>query len=63
VLLDQLGWIKLKPNTDPLKASEKDVAANIKKIKLLPLEAAQLPRSCRTPTTPSSTGTTRWPRA
>jgi len=45
VLLDQLGWIKLKPNTDPIKASEKDVAANIKKIKLLPLEAAQLPRS------------------
>ncbi|WP_343729696.1 MetQ/NlpA family ABC transporter substrate-binding protein [Duganella sp.] len=45
VLLDQLGWIKLKPNTDPIKASEKDVAANVKKIKLLPLEAAQLPRS------------------
>jgi D-methionine transport system substrate-binding protein len=45
VLLDQLGWIKLKANTDPLRASERDVAANIKKIKLVPLEAAQLPRS------------------
>jgi D-methionine transport system substrate-binding protein len=45
VLLDQLGWIKLKEKTDPLKASERDVATNIKKIKLLPLEAAQLPRS------------------
>ncbi|MRX09099.1 hypothetical protein GJ697_14755 [Pseudoduganella sp. FT25W] len=45
VLLDQLGWIKLREKTDPLKASEKDVATNIKKIKLLPLEAAQLPRS------------------
>ncbi|MTV36671.1 MetQ/NlpA family ABC transporter substrate-binding protein [Duganella radicis] len=45
VLLDQLGWIKLREKTDPIKASEKDVVANIKKIKLLPLEAAQLPRS------------------
>ncbi|MYN26727.1 MetQ/NlpA family ABC transporter substrate-binding protein [Duganella levis] len=45
VLLDQLGWIKLRDKTDPIKASERDIAANIKKIKLLPLEAAQLPRS------------------
>lgn len=45
VLLDQLGWIKLRANIDPLRASEKDVAANPKKIKLLALEAAQLPRS------------------
>jgi len=45
VLLDQLGWIKLKDKVDPLRASEKDIAANLKKIKLIPLEAAQLPRS------------------
>jgi D-methionine transport system substrate-binding protein len=45
VLLDQLGWIKLRAGYDPVRASEKDVAANIKKIKLIPLEAAQLPRS------------------
>src|SRR5450830_204705 len=45
VLLDQLGWIKLREKTDPLKASERDIVTNIKKIKLLPLEAAQLPRS------------------
>jgi D-methionine transport system substrate-binding protein len=45
VMLEQIGWIKLKPNTDPVKASEKDVAANPKGIKLLPLEAAQLPRA------------------
>ena len=45
VLLDQLGWIKLKDKVDPLRASEKDVAVNLKKIKLVPLEAAQLPRS------------------
>jgi D-methionine transport system substrate-binding protein len=45
VMLDQLGWIKLKPGIDPIKASEKDIATNIRQIKLLPLEAAQLPRS------------------
>jgi D-methionine transport system substrate-binding protein len=45
VLLDQLGWIKLKPGIDPIRASEKDVSSYIKKIKLVPLEAAQLPRS------------------
>jgi D-methionine transport system substrate-binding protein len=45
VLLDQLGWIKLRDKFDPIRASEKDIAANIKKIKLVPLEAAQLPRS------------------
>ncbi|HEX8403666.1 MAG TPA: MetQ/NlpA family ABC transporter substrate-binding protein [Duganella sp.] len=45
VLLDQLGWVKLRANYDPVRASEKDIASNIKKIKLIPLEAAQLPRS------------------
>lgn len=45
VLLDQLGWIKLRDKVDPLRASEKDIAANVKQIKLLPLEAAQLPRA------------------
>ncbi|KQV86273.1 hypothetical protein ASD15_29840 [Massilia sp. Root351] len=45
VLLDQLGWIKLRSGTDPIRASEKDIATNNKKIRLVPLEAAQLPRS------------------
>jgi len=45
VMLDQIGWVKLKPGIDPIKASEKDIAQNLKDIKLLPLEAAQLPRS------------------
>lgn len=45
VMLDQLGWIKLRAGVDPIRASERDVAANPKGIKLLPLEAAQLPRS------------------
>ena len=45
VLLDQLGWVKLRDNIDPVRASEKDIAVNVKKIRILPLEAAQLPRS------------------
>ena len=45
VVLEQLGWIKLKDGTDPIRASEKDVAVNIRKIRLVPIEAAQLPRS------------------
>lgn len=45
VLLQQLGWVKLKDGFDPIRVSENDVAVNIKKIKLIPLEAAQLPRS------------------
>lgn len=45
VMLDALGWIKLRPGVDPIRASERDVAANLKGIRLLPLEAAQLPRA------------------
>ena len=41
----QLGWIKLRAGVDPIRASERDVAANPKGVRLLPLEAAQLPRS------------------
>lgn len=45
VVLEQLGWLKLREGYDPIRASENDVAVNIEKIKLIPLEAAQLPRS------------------
>lgn len=45
VMLDQLKWIRLRPGVDPIRASERDVAANLKGIRLLPLEAAQLPRA------------------
>jgi D-methionine transport system substrate-binding protein len=45
VVLEQIGWLKLREGYDPIRASEKDVAVNIKKIRLIPLEAAQLPRS------------------
>lgn len=45
VVLQDLGWVKLRDGYDPLQVSEKDVTVNVKKIKLIPLEAAQLPRS------------------
>ena len=45
VMLNELGWLKLKDNINPLTASKNDIAANPKNIKLVELEAAQLPRS------------------
>ncbi|GGY28514.1 MetQ/NlpA family ABC transporter substrate-binding protein [Paludibacterium paludis] len=45
VMLSDLGWITLKPGINPLTASERDIATNAKKIKIVPLEAAQLPRA------------------
>ena len=45
VLLEQAGLIKAKPGIDPLRVSEKDLAENPRKLKFIPLEAAQLPRS------------------
>ena len=44
-MLARLGWIQLKPGADPLRVSERDIAVNTRKIKVLPLEAAQLPRA------------------
>lgn len=45
LMLEDMGWLTLKKDIDPLKASEFDVADNPKGIKLIMLEAAQLPRS------------------
>ena len=45
VMLNELGWIKLKANVDPLTASKADIAENPKNIQIVELEAAQLPRS------------------
>jgi D-methionine transport system substrate-binding protein len=45
VMLRDLGWVTLKPGIDVLRASERDVAQNLKGVTLLPLEAAQLPRA------------------
>jgi len=44
-MLARLGWLTLKPDIDPIRASEKDVASNPRKIKLIALEAALLPRA------------------
>lgn len=45
VMLDELGWIKLKDGINPLTTSKADIAENLKNIKIVELEAAQLPRS------------------
>lgn len=45
VMLNELGWIKLKDGINPLIASKADIAENLKNIKIVELEAAQLPRS------------------
>lgn len=44
-ILQQIGWVTLKPGTDAVRASERDIAGNPHKLKLVQLEAAQLPRS------------------
>ena len=46
VMMNELGWITLKDNIDPLTASTADIADNSKyDIKIVELEAAQLPRA------------------
>lgn len=45
VMMDDLGWIKLKANIDPLKASKADIAENPMNIDIVELEAANLPRT------------------
>lgn len=43
--LQASGLIKIKPELNPTKASEKDIVENPKKLKIHPLEAAQIPRT------------------
>lgn len=45
LLLDHNGLLKLKPGTDPTKSTINDIAENPKKLEIIELEAAQLPRS------------------
>jgi D-methionine transport system substrate-binding protein len=45
VLLEQNKLVSLKAGIDPIRASEKDITDNPHKLKFIPLEAAQLPRS------------------
>lgn len=44
-ILADLNWIELNPNSNPILVSLKDVKKNTYRLKLLLLEAAQLPRS------------------
>ncbi|WP_234898474.1 MetQ/NlpA family ABC transporter substrate-binding protein [Aeromonas veronii] len=44
LMLQDLGWLTLKEGINPLKASEFDVVNNPHNLKLVLLEAAQLPR-------------------
>ena len=60
VVLQELGWIKLREGYDPLQVSEKDVAANPKKIKLIRWRRLSCRARWRTPTIPSSTAISRW---
>lgn len=43
--LQTLGLIKIKSELDATKASEKDIVENPKKLKIHPIEAAQIPRT------------------
>ena len=45
LILQQAGLVKLKEGVNPLRVSELDLAENPKKIKLVPLDAAHLPRA------------------
>lgn len=45
MFLEKLGLIKLKPGIEPAKSTEKDVAENPKNLKLVPLDAPQIPRT------------------
>lgn len=44
-ILAGLGWVQLRPGVNPSSVSERDVLANPKQLKLVPLDAAQAPRS------------------
>ncbi|MDM0035140.1 MetQ/NlpA family ABC transporter substrate-binding protein [Variovorax sp. J22P271] len=44
-ILAAIGWIELKPGVSPLSVSERDIVANRKRLRLVPLDAAQAPRS------------------
>ncbi|HEY0296610.1 MAG TPA: MetQ/NlpA family ABC transporter substrate-binding protein [Bordetella sp.] len=44
-MLADLGWIKVKPGVDPSQVSERDVTDNPRKLRLVPLDTAQAPRS------------------
>ncbi|MDB5816902.1 MAG: methionine-binding protein [Rhizobacter sp.] len=44
-ILAAAGWVTLKPGVDAVQVSERDVLVNPKKLKIVPIDAAQAPRS------------------
>ncbi len=44
-VLQQAGLIEINPDIDVTRASEKDIVSNPKNLEILPVEAAQLPRT------------------
>lgn len=44
-MLEEIGWIGLRREADPLRVSERDVESNPHRLKLIPLEAAQTARA------------------
>lgn len=44
-ILVAVGWVTLKPGVDPVTLSERDLASNPRRLKLVPLDGAQVPRS------------------
>lgn len=45
VMLNDLGWLELRQDVDPLKATKADIVKNNKNIQIVEIEAANLPRS------------------
>jgi D-methionine transport system substrate-binding protein len=43
--LQKIGLITLRPDADPAKVSEKDIAGNPRQLRIRPIEAAQAPRA------------------
>ena len=43
-LLEKAGWIKLKPNTNPIIVGKNDIAENIAGVNILEMDSANIPR-------------------
>ena len=43
-LLEKAGWIKLKPNTNPIIVGKNDIAENIAGVNIVELDSANIPR-------------------
>jgi D-methionine transport system substrate-binding protein len=43
--LQKVGLVKLRPDADPAKVSEKDIVENPRQLRIRPIEAAQAPRA------------------